>query len=114
MTRVPLPSRRPNATSTIWHGAHQFTVTVGFGPDGTPKEVFADGPKSGTDLRHLLADACVWASLLLQFGATTDDLRRSLGRVPVTLREGDEAMAAASLLGAIADLIAEETPAVEQ
>ncbi len=117
MTRRPLPARRPSVTREVAHAGQRFTVTVGLWPDGRPGEVFADGYKSGTDQRHTLADACVWASLLLQHGVAPAELGRSLGRVPVVQATGDlpppgaEAPpppeAPASVLGVLAAVLAE-------
>lgn len=107
MTRTPLPQRRPNATREIEHGGHRFTVTVGFDLAGHPREVFADGMKVGTGLGHVIADACVWASILLQTGITPATLGKSLGRVPVVTGEPGTT-APASALGAIAEVLQAE------
>jgi hypothetical protein len=103
--RQSLPPRRPNVTVEIdWQG-HPITLTVGFCPDsGAPREVFADTAKGG-QMAATVADACVWASILLQMGASIEDLRKSLGRVPAPGWSG-ALDAPASPVGAIADALA--------
>ena len=100
MTRQILPHRRPNETREIEHDGRRLTVTVGFDLDARPREVFADGVREGTDLAHILADACVVVSLALQHGAEPSALRKSLGVVPDPAR-GEHATRPASVLGAI-------------
>ncbi len=105
--RTPLPNVRSNITRAVEWSGHAFTVTIGFDPTTwQPAEVFADAGKGG-DMHVTIADACVWASLLLQFGATPEDLRRSLGEVPV-LGAAKGTVGPASPLGAIAEAIAAE------
>ena len=50
MRRV-LPQRRAAETFDLRFWNQQFTVTVGFYPDGTPGEVFIDGGKTGQDIQ---------------------------------------------------------------
>lgn len=106
MARERLPDRRPAVTREIDYASHRFIVTVGFDRMGRPKEVFASGAKIGTDLGHTIADACVWASLLLQYGCPPAGLERSIGRVPDP-SSGSGACRPASVLGVIAAAIVE-------
>lgn len=106
MGRNQLPNRRQNETVTLRYGAHEFTVTIGYDDSGAPKEVFANAAKSGTEISHLLADACVIISLALQYGAAPEALTRSLGRMP-DFERGKGASKPASMLGAILELLAE-------
>ena len=102
MTRTPLPNRRPSVNvTTTWQG-HAFTVTVGFGPDDKPREVFADNAKGA--MQATISDACVWASIAMQHGATPQDLSKSLGRIPAWIN-GTEGEGPASPIGAIAAAI---------
>ena len=103
--RVVLPARRPNATTVLSFGGFTFTVTVGFDLEGRPREVFADGVKIGTDLGHLIADACVVISLALQHGCPPEVLPKSMGRGPYPAL-GDDVCGPASALGAIAEAVA--------
>lgn len=109
--RRRLPDRRPSETRTIlWRGT-ALTVTAGFCPDtGALREVFADGPRHGSDLHAVLADACVVISLALQHGARPSGLGRSLGTVPVP-GPGVMEEAPASVLGAIVAVLTEIDPA---
>lgn len=107
--RAALPQRRPNETCEVDHNGHRFTVTVGFDADAMPREVFADGAKIGTDLAHVIADACVVMSLAMQHGSTPGGLIKSLGRVPDPI-QGEDATRPASVLGAIAAVVAEAGP----
>ncbi|ACI97507.1 ribonucleotide reductase [Rhodospirillum centenum] len=100
MSRIRRPDRRPAETAEIAFDGQRFTVTIGFYPDGRPGEVFADGARIGSDLDALLDDACVALSLLLQHGVDPRRLAGSMGRL------GDQRPA--SLIGAVADLLAGE------
>lgn len=105
--RQTLPNVRSNVTRVVHWDGHDFTVTIGLDPETwRPVEVFADAGKGG-DMHVTIADACVWASLLLQFGAEPADLRKSLGEVPV-LGAPKGTVGPASPLGAIADAILAE------
>lgn len=98
--RAILPNRRQNETERIVYNGQALYVTVGYDDAGAPKEVFASVSKTGTEIAHMVADACVIISLALQFGATPDALVKSLGRVPDPAR-GEDAEKAASVLGEI-------------
>ena len=100
MTRIPLPFRRHNETIDLVFGAQKFSVTIGFRRDGTPGEVFAYGARVGSDLHAMLSDSCIVMSLLLQHGVQPVALAHSLGRA------GD-GVTPASIIGALADLLAE-------
>lgn len=89
-------------TYAVEFNGNPGTVTVGFDALGQPKEVFASGPKEGTDKAHLLADACVIISLALQHGATPEGLAKSLGTVPTFIGNGP-----ASDIGRIMAIVAE-------
>ena len=106
--RTVLPNRRPSVTTeAVWRtgdATHRFTITVGFSNTGRPFEVFADNAKG--DMAAMLSDACVWASLCLQFGATPAYLAKSLGRVPAWVN-GALGEVSASPLGVIAEVIME-------
>lgn len=111
MSRARLPARRPSVTrEVVWAregGMIGFTATVGFNPvTGRAAEVFAGG-KTGTDMGHLLADACVLVSLALQHGAEPRALARSLLKVPLTVWGGDEVCAPASAIGVIVETLIE-------
>ncbi len=74
-----LPARRMQVTTAVeWQG-REWLMGVGFAPDGTAREVFADGVKSGQDMEALLDDSCVLMSLLLQSGETIGSIAGRLG-----------------------------------
>lgn len=103
--RTVLPTRRPSETlSCDWRG-HAITVTIGYYPDtGRVAEVFAD-VAGGGQMQAVLSDACVWASLALQHGATPAALLKSVGMEPAAvIRDGQIVTVdgPASPLGAIA------------
>ena len=98
--RQCLPNRRPNETVDLLFEGQRYHVTIGFAPDGRPAEVFCHGAKAGSGMDRLLDDICVALSLLLQHGAKPQDLAHSMGRL-------DGGMAA-SVIGALVDLIAEQ------
>jgi hypothetical protein len=103
--RKRLPDRRPNITLDIdWQG-HPVTLTVGLCPaTGLPREVFGNTAKGG-HIAVTVADACVWASMLLQSGCAPAALGKSLGREAAPAWAGAQD-APASVLGAIADALA--------
>lgn len=100
MTRTPLPHRRPSLTRDLTFRGQPLTVTVGFDPEGRAKEVFAVGPKEGSDMAHTIADACVVISIALQHGIAPAELAKSLGSVP-SRGAGEERAAPASVIGAV-------------
>lgn len=79
-TRTKLPSRRQQVIENIDAHGWQLTLGVGFAPDGTAREIFLDGFKSGQDIEALLDDACILASMLLQHGYSAAQLADKLGR----------------------------------
>lgn len=87
MTRQHLPNRRPSMTvRAVWKSEmaeHPFHVTAGFEPEsGAIREVFyADGQRTGSNLRDTVQDACILISLLLQHGATLEEIGRNLSVV---------------------------------
>lgn len=98
--RTPLPQRRRNATVDAAFRGQPLSVTVGFDDSGAAREVFANGPREGSDMQHLLADACVVISIALQSGIAPAALARSLGTVP-DWSSGTEGRAPASPIGVI-------------
>lgn len=105
MSRERLPDRRPSATVSLsWHG-HAFAVSVGYAVDGRVREVFASGMRGGSDMQRLVDDACVVISIALQCGASSGDLRRSIGSVPDPA--AGMAETPASVIGAILGVVAE-------
>lgn len=111
--RTRLPNRRTSLTELVtWQAAdgseRAYHVTVGFGSDDRPLEVFANGDREGSERDAILSDACVAISLALQHGATPASLARSMLLVPAL---GDDpwrpATRPASPVGAIVGLLVE-------
>ena len=98
--RHRLPNRRLNETVDMLFDGQRFHVTIGFAPDGRPREVYCHGAKVGSSMDLLLDDACVALSLLLQHGIEPRGLTHSMGRL------GDGA--AASIIGALVGLVSEQ------
>jgi hypothetical protein len=83
MSRERLPTRRAAVTETITlAGGQRIHVTAGFAPDGRLLEVFLRGAKSGSDRDHLLDDAAVCLSRLLQHGDSLTAIAAGIGRQP--------------------------------
>ncbi len=105
--REHLPNSRPHTVVTIEHewafDRPPLIIDVGVGryPDGRVAEVFADGPKGGSQIHGLLDDVCVLISIMLQHGITPAELAKSLGRV-----RGNKP---ASAVGAIMDVLVAES-----
>ena len=71
----PLPNRRPTETMTIEHLGENYHVSVGFYPDTmTVAEVWARGPKPGSDAWALLQDVAHSMSKEIQAGATPEKI----------------------------------------
>lgn len=104
MTRTPLPPRRQNRLHDIEFDGRCYTICVGYDFSGMPREVFVDGPKAGSSMDALLSDACILASIALQYGAQPSELRHSLGMVPA-FHEGRETQVRASLIGVLVDAL---------
>jgi ribonucleoside-diphosphate reductase alpha chain len=80
MNRMRLPNRRPHEIINLEHAGFRFTVGVGRFDDGTLAELFLNCAKSGTPVDVAARDSAIVASLALQHGASTDELRRALTR----------------------------------
>jgi len=105
MSRKRLPDRRPNDTADLEFEGTLYAVTLGYYPDtGRVGEVFTHGAKVGSAMDALLNDACVALSLLLQNRIEPVALASSMGRLGKN-REP------ASIIGALADLLAESAMA---
>lgn len=102
--RQSLPNRRPAATVEASFG----TVTIGYDLAGRPKEVFANGPREGSQMQHILADACVVISIALQHGVAPAALAKSLGTVPAW-DNGKPTTAPASPIGELMTILCEGT-----
>ena len=65
-----LPTRRQTVSECLVWGApgreKTFELSVGFAPDGTAREIFLRGHKTGSDFEMLTDDACILASKALQ------------------------------------------------
>lgn len=81
MTRIALPDRRPSDTRTIQWAGGEAILTIGYDLSGSPREVFADCAKEGSDIQALIADFCVIVSIALQHGITPSQLGKSLAWV---------------------------------
>jgi hypothetical protein len=105
MSRRCLPHRRPNLTVELLHNGRLYAVTLGFDPcGGRVSEVFTHGAKVGSAMDALLDDACIALSLLLQHGVEPFALAASTGRLA-------DRTSPASIIGALADLLAREARA---
>jgi hypothetical protein len=103
MTRQRLPDRRPGMTTLLVHNDRSYSVTIGFDvASDRVGEVFTHGAKVGSSMDAILDDACITLSLLLQHGIEPSSLASSMGRL------GD-GKTPASIIGALADLLARET-----
>ncbi len=103
MTRERLPGRRPSVTIKLVYENCSYSTTLGIDlSNNRVGEVFTHGAKFGSGMDRILDDACVALSLLLQHGVEPAALASSMGRL------GD-GKSPASIIGALTDLIAQET-----
>jgi hypothetical protein len=98
MPREKLAQRRVSENITFWHAGREYTARISQYPDGRLAEVFLDNGKVGSDAQVNCRDAAVALSMLLQYGCSADELRKSLSRT--------EAGDAESAIGALLDLLA--------
>jgi ribonucleoside-diphosphate reductase alpha chain len=103
--RRRLPNRRNAITQLIIIGNITVSVSIGFGPDGRPQEVFLSGAKDGSGMAAILDDASVAISVALQHGVPPAALAKSIARIPERL-EGPPTKAA-SIIGAALDQLLE-------
>jgi hypothetical protein len=104
VTRTPLPARRISRLVDIQFDGRSYTICVGYDEAGQPREAFVDGAKEGSGMRAMLSDACILASIALQYGAKPFELRHSLGMVPA-FHDGRETQIRASLIGVLIDAL---------
>jgi hypothetical protein len=96
MSRERLPNRRPSVTETVTLASgERVHITAGFALDGRILETFLRGGKTGSDRDHLLDDAAVTISRLLQHGDSLSAIAAGIGRQP------DHAPA--SMIGVVVD-----------
>lgn len=109
MKRHQLPPRRLTVTNNIEWARRAWSISVGFDDALKVREIFADGHKSGTELEAILDDACILISMLLQAGASIQDLAEKLGREGV-----DPSAPASSIPSSILGLAIKRASEVEQ
>lgn len=120
--RQRLPNRRECHTETLDVAGQTFKACIGFDPEtGTPRELFLNGGKEGSQFDGMLSDAATVISVALQFGIPPAAFRRSMGRSPnlSTMPGSIDQLAAgsqpASPIGAAIDLLCSfETGASEE
>lgn len=84
-------------------GGAAYDVSIGFDPaTASPREVFIAGPKPGSGMAFILADASVLISLALQHGVPLTVLAHSMARLPTP---EEEAADPASAIGAAIDML---------
>ncbi len=110
--RKRLPNRRDNRIETLEVAGQTFTACVGFDPETrSPREIFLNGGKEGSQVDALLSDVATIISIALQFGIPPTAFRKSVGRSPdlSTLPGSLDQLAAgsqpASAIGAAIDLL---------
>ena len=99
--RRRLPNRRGAVAVELEHAGHRFRLQLGYF-DHAVSEVFLDAKKPNSTLDAFAADSAILISLLLQYGAIPAEIGHALRRAP----DG----AAASLVGAVVDRLAEMGP----
>lgn len=110
--RAALPRRRPQATVKLEHQGRRYQASIGYCPrTGRPAEVFVAPDHKGQEAL-LLEDIAVVISVALQHGIPAAAFARSLGRVPAPGDALGRALAPASMVGVMVDLLVAETAAV--
>jgi hypothetical protein len=78
MTRVRLDNRREHEVVEIEHSGFRFIAGGGRYPSGRLSELFIDSPKRDSLLAVVLQDSAILVSILLPYGASAHEIRRSL------------------------------------
>lgn len=78
--RKRLPNRRSHELVNFEHNGFKFTAGFGRFADGQLAEIFLNSAKTGTAIDVAARDSAIVASLALQHGASSDELRRALSR----------------------------------
>lgn len=76
--RERLPPRHGSTTVSTRFGTARLHVNFGTYADGRLAEIFAAGPKIGSDLRTSIQEAVTAASFALQHGARPDEVLSAL------------------------------------
>ena len=98
---MKLPNRRLSMTRTVKWGEKSVHVSAGYNPEtGLLCEVFAYGPKSGSEASALLTEICIERSKAIQNGTSPDYFAQKC------IRNGDGS--ATSISGVVADALAME------
>lgn len=118
--RVRLPNKRPAVTRELMFKGRPFLITAGFQITSANililREVFVAGTKTGQDITHIIEDTSVAISLALQYGMPIRVLANAVSRLPSSSLSpgdldksdgGEKQREAASVIGAIADLLEE-------
>jgi hypothetical protein len=98
--RERLPNHRAAVAFEFVHDGHRYRAHVGRFPSGGVAELFLDGARPNSALDALAADSAILISLLLQHGASPDQIAHALRCGP----DGQPA----SLIGAAVDLLRKE------
>ncbi len=78
--RKELPPRRKCESFELEHEGYRWTAQIGRYPDGAVGEVFLASNKPGSKIEVLVQDACVAASIALQYGAPVTVVAKSFAR----------------------------------
>ena len=79
--RERLPNRRESTILEVWHANHRHHVSYSLGTNGRIAEVFAHGPKAGSEADSILASACASISISLQHGVPLEELASATERL---------------------------------
>ena len=101
--RERLLNRRDHEAIAFDHGGFRYVGGVGRFPDGRLAEIFMNAAKSGTVIESWARDSAIIASIALQYGVDPETIRHALSR--------DQSGAAASPLGALLDMLADNSGA---
>jgi hypothetical protein len=80
--RRRLPNRRSALALRFEHRGIGYRAHIGFFGNGEAAELFIDCAKQNSAIDSFAADAAILASLLLQHGASLDEIGHSLKRNP--------------------------------
>jgi hypothetical protein len=78
--RTTLPQRRSHEAFNFTHWDQRYAVGIGRAADGSLKEIFINGGKTGMQMDTLARDSAVLLSIALQYGVPIEPMRHAITR----------------------------------
>lgn len=80
IARRRLPNKRTSETVGFERNGSNYTMTVGYFPEGDVGEIFLNADRANSLLDVMISDAAILASLALQHGVSLAEITHALKR----------------------------------